>query len=1016
MPGRAWEPTVRAMSTPLEPRLDEFERRLRELETELAELRALTAGTSQTPTALSPSLEELIARGDFRAFFRQVERSRHEALAGDDLDALLELSRIVELAEERAPERVRAEATRVGYAIRQNIRFVGRKLGVPVEGALHAETEPGPEPRLQPPPAVEPAPAPIQPLFELPDISRIDLFGAKALAIAGGIVTLLGIVFFFVLAVNRGWVGPEGRIGLGAAAALIVYGAGLELRRRYGETYSSLAAVAAGIAGGYGVLLAAAQLYHFVGHVGALVIAVAIAAVGLVTALRWRSQMIAGLGLLGAMLAPLAIATQDGLSVLGTSFVAFMAVATAVVAIRERWDTLLAVGALASLSQALALAMQGRYHGESPVGVVALAAIFSAIAVGTGIARQIRAGQRGLQGLPTSFLWAGAGFAVVCALRLYGSSESRGFALLVVAIALGALAAAFFRRAGERDLSALLGALGLIVGGIAFGDLMSGSPLAFAWSGEAAVLAWLARRVREIRYQLFALLYFLAAAVHVLAVDATPRHLYRPLEVSAGGALAMVAVGVAAAVIAAHAGYRGRRPRGLLASLYRELARSQREIRVAGFSLAALAGVYALSLGILAATSSFGWGHVAMFSVWSALGLGVLVAALERGWRQLRFGALAWLGVTLVAAFATGEHLMTPDARGTAFLVVGATLLAAAAAEEMLPRRSDLSPAALALVLGEIGMGLAGFVALVGGDGRGLAFLGLAGVHAVLAISAARRRDFSTLLWGTALVLGYGASAWLLPGTYHVLALSLAAVALARLSIRVREPRLLVAAAACVLVDVATAIIALAPPNNLFRPVAHPGHGALGVLLAALAAAAAAHAAGEESELRRRVRSLGIWVAGVLAVYGLSLLILALSQASFSGSVDSNFHRGHTAVSAFWGLIGLALLYFGLTRLRALRVAGFATFAVSLAKIFLFDLPSLNSVTRALSFLAVGAVLLAGGFFYQRLASAQPPQPKRRRERVEWPAALGRADLLVLLAVAAAMIVWFGTGSPPLGS
>lgn len=73
---------------------------------------------------------------------------------------------------------------------------------------------------------------------------------------------------------------------------------------------------------------------------------------------------------------------------------------------------------------------------------------------------------------------------------------------------------------------------------------------------------------------------------------------------------------------------------------------------------------------------------------------------------------------------------------------------------------------------------------------------------------------------------------------------------------------------------------------------------------------------------------------------------------------------------ALWGLLGLALLYLGLTRgRRALRVGGFALFAVSLSKIFPYDLPTLSSVTRALSFLAVGAVLLLGGFFYQRLAS-----------------------------------------------
>ena len=44
-------------------------------------------------------------------------------------------------------------------------------------------------------------------------------------------------------------------------------------------------------------------------------------------------------------------------------------------------------------------------------------------------------------------------------------------------------------------------------------------------------------------------------------------------------------------------------------------------------------------------------------------------------------------------------------------------------------------------------------------------------------------------------------------------------------------------------------------------------------------------------------------------------------------------------------------------------------FGLSLAKLFLYDLSRLSSITRALSFLAVGAVLLLGGFFYQRLGA-----------------------------------------------
>src|SRR6266536_1076121 len=88
-----------------------------------------------------------------------------------------------------------------------------------------------------PPPPPQPAPAraaapttPTPTLRPLPGQKRepafdwrnqleaADLLGAKALAWAGGIVTLLGVVFFFVLAANRGWVGPGLRIACGATA------------------------------------------------------------------------------------------------------------------------------------------------------------------------------------------------------------------------------------------------------------------------------------------------------------------------------------------------------------------------------------------------------------------------------------------------------------------------------------------------------------------------------------------------------------------------------------------------------------------------------------------------------------------------------------------------------------------------------------------------------------------------------------------------------------------------------
>jgi uncharacterized membrane protein len=119
-----------------------------------------------------------------------------------------------------------------------------------------------------------------------------------------------------------------------------------------------------------------------------------------------------------------------------------------------------------------------------------------------------------------------------------------------------------------------------------------------------------------------------------------------------------------------------------------------------------------------------------------------------------------------------------------------------------------------------------------------------------------------------------------------------------------------------------------------------------------------------------RFRTTAVAAVAVLSIYALSLGILGLFEWLGPASVETDFQRGHSAVSAFWGVIGLATLYAGLTReLRALRLAGFALFGLALAKLFLYDLANLSSVTRALSFLAVGAVLLLAGFFYQRLTT-----------------------------------------------
>jgi uncharacterized membrane protein len=226
------------------------------------------------------------------------------------------------------------------------------------------------------------------------------------------------------------------------------------------------------------------------------------------------------------------------------------------------------------------------------------------------------------------------------------------------------------------------------------------------------------------------------------------------------------------------------------------------------------------------------------------------------------------------------------------------------------------------------------------------------------------------------------ASPLLLEHTELVAAWAAGAVALAALAELTRERRLQLGAYTLVGLGLGYTLMELAPPADLLTQTSTPADGVPALLLALGALVAVTWRTwdaperdeldGSLAEAQRVLRRYAAGTAAVLAVYAGSLGLLGLSQ-ELGGSVTTAFQRGHTAVSAVWGTIGLLALYLGLTRgSSTLRLAGFALFGVSLAKIFVYDLRTLSSVTRALSFLAVGAVLLLAGFFYQRLAGVAP--------------------------------------------
>ena len=901
-------------------------------------------------------------------------------------------------------------------------------------------------------PPVAPARTPARSLREtmpsVPRPSMSDLVGARALAWAGGGVTLLGIIFFFVLAVDRGWVSEELRVVLGALTSAALYGAALYVRRRYGNMVAALAAAGTAIAGGYATLVAATALYDFLSEPQALLVAAGIAAVGVATALVWDMQMTAALGLVGAMLGPPLV--QGETTLLGVGFAAVVLAATVGVGLARDWPETLIAGGLTSAIQAGALLAERDAGHDWPAA--ALTGVFALLYLGAGVGalslptrrdvaaelRRVTAGgfvfasialvavltsaigpttSTGIFAIVGGFwlLYLLAGFAyqlrskapdvdrvaaslIVASVAIafwatylwFEGSRAEGLALLVAAAVYLALLPLLAGR-GQRNLASVLWAAGFAVAAVAVGELLSGQQRALVWAAQGALLSFVAVRTREPRLQLASAAYVLLALAQTLVFDAPPSDLFVARSEPASGIPAVLFVALASAVVA----YCYRRQPGVerRRTIYRVPAPTQGEGSLAAVALCGAATLYAAALAILGlfqllrpdtrVVLAFEEGHAAVTSVWSAVALALLLVGLYRGWRTFHWAGLAIFGVVAAKLLLFDLGALSDTNRSYSLLAVGVTALAAGffygrlgerfSAFELAPAR--LHPFTVVFVLGSALVAVPALVELLDGkawaiDRQGVGLLVAAaayGALATLVFGEEGRRDLSTMLWGIALVLVAGGLARdLLDGQWLVLAWAVGAAVLAWLAERAAEERFAVGSLAYLATAFGYAFVLEAPPSELFFTNAHPANGVPSIAAVTLAGFAFAYFL-RRADWRRNA----FWAAGAVAVYGASLSILGFFQwvAEDEGeSIAAAFQRGHTAVSSFWGVVGLALLALGLAKhWTAFRPAGLALFAVALAKIFLYDLSNLSSMARALSFLGVGTVLLFAAFLYQRL-------------------------------------------------
>ena len=360
---------------------------------------------------------------------------------------------------------------------------------------------------------------------------RVDLSwlaGPTGLAVAGGVVTLLGIVFVFALAASRGWIGPAVRCSIGGGVSILLVGLAVLIRRRYGHVVAGLAAAGAGIGGLYITLYAASRGYHLLGTsaVWGAVVVVAILAAAL--ALAWSSELLAVLGLAAVVIAPptvedkLTRSRSDGVGDRNCRGARDRPRPELAAARRPVVRPALRSGGRVHLRRSTPHRLRrpsGWHHRLSATSLAIetfVLAIAGAVAYGRGRQKsRLHLAARDVD-------------AAALAARDLGAarrSGERGVVLLAVAAAyaLSAGAAAELR---ERDLGVLLLALALFTAALATAFLLSNGGLVVAWTLEGLTFLGLARQLKRPTFQVAGLAYLTAAAAHLLVLETPLDHLF----------------------------------------------------------------------------------------------------------------------------------------------------------------------------------------------------------------------------------------------------------------------------------------------------------------------------------------------------------------------------------------------------------------------------------------------------------------------------------------------------------
>jgi len=527
-----------------------------------------------------------------------------------------------------------------------------------------AAAPPAPVPASAPPtpwPSRPSAPRPAPALREPLDLEQ--LLGGRLLAWVGGIAVVLAAVFFLVMAVHNGWIDETARVVLAFLGSTILLSVGVWLYERRGRTQAALAAVAAALAALYASTTAATAVYGLVSPGVGLVLAGLVGVAGTAIAVRWGSPVVAGVGLVGALLGPVLV--DAGTSWTSLAFMAVALVSTVAVLVWKRWDWLAAAAYLVSAPQAAHWIDHERHvHIGASLAVIALFWIVFVVAA-LGYEARVPTSKLRISSalllLVNAVVTAAAGWAVLDA---DGNHQGATAWVLAVAAAHVLLFALSRRRGISPEVGILVAGEGAALAAVGLALALHGTALVAGWSVAGIVVAWAARRGGDRRGYVAAAIYLALATGQAVIVEAPPQALAYGLDSVWGATTSLLLVTAAWLALA------------------RLLPADLREEGQIAQSIAAALVVYLGSVLVVELAGADGSttqsSQLALSAFWAVLGFAALVVGLVRDARPLRIAGFALLGLAVGKVFLVDLAALESAWRVASFLALGLLLLAGA--------------------------------------------------------------------------------------------------------------------------------------------------------------------------------------------------------------------------------------------------------------------------------------------------------------------------------------------------